>query len=209
MVDGIRRQLRGEYQVVTATGGAQALTLIDQQPPFEVIISDYNMPGMNGIEFLREAHQKRAQSSLIMLTGRAELDVAVEALHRGNIFRFLRKPCPREDLKKAVEDGIGQYQLIESERRLTRELQVANQQLNQLNNNLEGLVTERTETIARLNGFVTQLNGLDSVEDIAGLVVESVLQLLNSSEVKVLLTQGRQLKVVASSASEYTDDGTA
>ncbi|MBV1959213.1 MAG: response regulator [Pseudomonadales bacterium] len=189
VVEAIRRQFRKKYHVSTASGGAEALELLRSQPElnFSVIISDYNMPGMDGIEFLSAAGQYRPDSSMLMLTGRAELDVAVKALHEGRIFRFLSKPCPGGVLESAIEDGLKQNELIRSERELKKQLEQANQKLGDLNSLLEKRVTRRTQTIRAMNEFISGLNGLSSIADIALYTVTATTGLLRSQRVSIML----------------------
>mgnify|MGYP003385900164 CR=1 FL=1 len=189
VTDAIRRQFRKKYTVTTASGGAEALELLKSKPElsFGVIISDYNMPGMDGIEFLSAAGKYRPDSSMLMLTGRAELDVAVKALHEGKIYRFLSKPCPGEMLEAAIEDGLKQFNLIHSERELKKQLERANQKLGNLNVELENKVIQRTRTIQSMNEFVSGLNGLDSVEDIAQYTVTAASNLLRCDRISIML----------------------
>lgn len=189
VVDAIRRQFRKQYQVTTATGGVEALELLRSQPEldFGVIISDFNMPGMDGIEFLAAAGKVRPDSSMLMLTGRAELDVAVKALHEGQIFRFLSKPCPGDVLKRAIEDGLKQFNLIQSERELREQLEHVNRELNNLNTQLEEKVNQRTQTIRSMIEFVTGLNGMNSVAEISQYVVTATADLLSCHRVSIML----------------------
>ncbi|MBL4584716.1 MAG: response regulator [Pseudomonadales bacterium] len=189
VVDAIRRQYRKQYQVSTASSGAEALELLksESEKPFGVIISDFNMPGMDGIEFLGAARQYRPDSSMVMLTGRAELDIAVKALHEGRIFRFLNKPCLSEVLEQAIEDGFKQFELIKSERDLKVQLEYANAQLAGLNTQLEQKVEQRTKTIRSMNEFITGLNGLTSVAEISEYAAHATAELLHSEQVAIFL----------------------
>ncbi|MDF1643547.1 MAG: response regulator [Pseudomonadales bacterium] len=202
VVAAIRRQFRKEYQVTTATGGAEALELLQSQSEldFGVIISDFNMPGMDGIEFLAAAGKLRPDSSMLMLTGRAELDVAVKALHEGQIFRFLSKPCPGDVLKRAIEDGLKQFNLIQSERQLREQLEHVNRELNELNTQLEEKVSQRTQTIRSMIEFVTGLNGMNSVAEISQYAVTATADLLSCHRVSIMLADkgGQSLHMEAS-----------
>jgi len=76
------------------------------------------MPGMNGVELLEKVRELTPDITRILLTGVAALDMAVEAVNRGSIFRFLLKPCSTETFTAAVKDGVRQYQLITGEKEL-------------------------------------------------------------------------------------------
>jgi response regulator RpfG family c-di-GMP phosphodiesterase len=76
------------------------------------------MPGMNGIDFLAQSRSISPDTTRILLTGVPELEMAIDSVNRGNLFRFLMKPCPTELFIASVKDGIRQYQLITAEREL-------------------------------------------------------------------------------------------
>ncbi|MBI4579786.1 MAG: response regulator [Planctomycetes bacterium] len=193
VLDGLKRQLRRDADVTPAASGADALTAIRRTGPFAVILTDYNMPSMNGVEFLREARDLSPDTVTIMLTGQSDLGTAISALHEGHIFRFLQKPCPPDVLRKAVRDAVQQYRLITSEKRLSRELAEANDKLRGINEHLEQMVSQRTATIQRLHRFVTDLNGLETLADVGRLVVETTVEMLNSRRVVLMVPRnGRE-----------------
>lgn len=113
-----RRQLRKEFNLETANSGPEALEALSLHGPFAVIVTDYRMPRMDGIEFLKQAQEICPDAVRIMLTGQADLNTAIEAVNNGNIFRFLTKPCPTEKLVSAVTRGLVQYRLVQAERDL-------------------------------------------------------------------------------------------
>ncbi|GAB6175657.1 response regulator [Desulfobaculum senezii] len=115
------RQLRKRYDVETANSGVLALRTIAEKGSFSVVVSDFRMPGMDGLQFLAEVKDMLPDASRILLTGYAELDVAIKAVNEGNIFRLLTKPCPPEILVRALADGARHYELIISERELLEE----------------------------------------------------------------------------------------
>jgi response regulator RpfG family c-di-GMP phosphodiesterase len=114
----LRRQLRKEFNLETANSGPEALEILSTHGPFAVIVTDYRMPRMDGIQFLRQAQEICPEAVRIMLTGQADLNTAIEAVNDGNIFRFLTKPCPTDKLVNAVTRGLVQHRLIQAERDL-------------------------------------------------------------------------------------------
>jgi response regulator RpfG family c-di-GMP phosphodiesterase len=113
-----RRQLRKQFSVDTATGSREALKSIIKNGQYSVVVSDFRMPEMDGIKFLAKVKELAPDCTRIILTGHADLKAAIDAVNEGNIFRFLIKPCPLHILKRAIEEGIEQYQLITAEREL-------------------------------------------------------------------------------------------
>jgi response regulator RpfG family c-di-GMP phosphodiesterase len=105
-------------EILTAQNGTEALEVIKKEPFPNVIISDFHMPGMNGIDFLVQIRNILPDATRILLTGAADLDMALNAVNKGNVFRFLVKPCPQDVFIGAVKDGIRYNQLILGEREL-------------------------------------------------------------------------------------------
>jgi len=112
------RNLRRRYTLETAEGGERGLEKIAANGPFAVVVSDMQMPGMNGIQFLSAVKERAPDSVRIMLTGNADVEVATGVVNQGNIFRFLTKPVPPEVLTKALEDALAQHRLVVAEKEL-------------------------------------------------------------------------------------------
>lgn len=124
ILDAFRRSLRDEFAVNTAVGGEQGLAEIRSNGPFGVVVSDMRMPGMGGAEFLAEVRAKAPDTVRILLTGHADLDAAIDAVNRGNIFRFLTKPCEKSVLIEAVQKGLEQYRAIVAGKELVKKAEM-------------------------------------------------------------------------------------
>ncbi len=118
ILEGHRRKFRNMFQLCLAQGPQEGLKAVAEQGPFAVVVSDFNMPGMNGVEFLRQIREVAPDTVRIMLTGFADVTIAINAVNDGAVFRFLTKPCSQEDLTVAVNDGIAQNRLIRAEKEL-------------------------------------------------------------------------------------------
>jgi response regulator RpfG family c-di-GMP phosphodiesterase len=90
--------------------------MLNGRSPYAVVVSDMQMPGMNGVEFLTKLERSAPDTVRIMLTGNADQKTARDAVNQGHIFRFLTKPCPQEELMLALGAGLKQYQLVTAER---------------------------------------------------------------------------------------------
>ncbi len=115
---GLERTLFDAYDVTTATSGAEALEIVEEEEPFAVIISDMRMPEMDGATFLSKARQLVPDTVRMLLTGYSEVDAAIAAINDGQVFRFLCKPCPEPVLRSALSAAERQYSLIRAERQL-------------------------------------------------------------------------------------------
>lgn len=105
----IRRIMRGHFITITTTDPVQALKIIEYQGPFAVVISDFRMPFMNGIELFSKIITIDNRIQRIMLTGCAELQMAIDAVNRGKITAFLTKPTPAGTIRFVVLDAIRTY----------------------------------------------------------------------------------------------------
>jgi DNA-binding NarL/FixJ family response regulator len=118
VLEGYKRILYPEFPIDIAEGAANAFALMEKNGPYSVVISDMRMPVMNGAEFLGKVRENSPDTVRMLLTGYTDMNAAIEAINRGNIFRFLNKPCEAEVLANALNAGIEQYRLITSEREL-------------------------------------------------------------------------------------------
>jgi len=116
VLDSFRRLLRKDFDLNTANSGVDGLRLMEQNGPFAVVVSDFKMPGMNGVEFLTKAKEIDPDTIRIMLTGQAEENTAAKAINDGRIFRFLYKPITSSEFLKTLNEGIRQYNLVHAEK---------------------------------------------------------------------------------------------
>jgi DNA-binding response OmpR family regulator len=122
LLDGLRRNLRGRYAITTASCGQEGLTAlsaaVQEANPFAVVVSDMQMPGMSGAQFLTQAHTLVPDTVLMILSGQADLTSTIAAVNDANLFRFLTKPIEPDDLITALDAGLRQNQLVTAEREL-------------------------------------------------------------------------------------------
>ncbi len=127
---------REKFRVVTSSDPREALGLVAAQD-FAVIISDYRMPEMTGLEFLVECRRMRPHSSRILLTAVLNLATVIEAINRGEICRFIAKPWLRTELLAAVCDAIQRHDLTLHNQALQAETTRLNQELISANRAME------------------------------------------------------------------------
>ncbi len=118
ILDGFKRRLRNDFNLETAVGPEQGLRMMTERGPYAVIVSDLQMPTMNGIEFLTKVRAHEPDTVRMLLTGNADLQASIEAINQGQIFRFLTKPCSSELFAGALKAALAQYRLITAEREL-------------------------------------------------------------------------------------------
>ena len=117
-LESIRRLLRKEtYTIRCAKSAAEALDILRKEP-IDLVVTDQEMPGMRGTEFLREVREAYPDAVRFMLTGKATLEVAVEAINEGAIGRFLTKPCNPVDLAVTIRLALQNKDLLAEAKRL-------------------------------------------------------------------------------------------
>ncbi len=118
VLEGLSRQLVWDFEVLTATSGAQGLDRVTNEGPFAVVVSDMRMPQMDGAEFLEQARAMDPSMVRILLTGQSDLQQAIRAVNHGQLFRFLSKPCPPDVLTSTLHAAVHQNRLLTAEKEL-------------------------------------------------------------------------------------------
>ena len=109
VLSGLKRQLRNQFNITTALSGKEALKIIETNGPYAVVVSDFLMPGMNGIELLSMVRDTSPETVRMMLTGSSDMKTAIKAVNEGNIFQFHLKPCSADILGQAIKTGLEKY----------------------------------------------------------------------------------------------------
>ena len=105
----LSRLFREDFEVFTATSGAEALELLKQHD-VAVLITDQRMPGMTGIELLKNTVSIRPRMVRIILTGYTDVDALVEAINCGQVYRYVAKPWSNDDLRLTVRRALENYE---------------------------------------------------------------------------------------------------
>ena len=106
ILDTLRRTLRREgYRILVATSGQEALRLCEQES-VDILMSDIDMPGMSGVELVRQVRLEHPRIVRMLLTGAASLESALQAINEGEIHRYLTKPWERDDLRKTLREAF-------------------------------------------------------------------------------------------------------
>lgn len=118
LLAALERSLFDQFDVVTAIGGEAGLVAMSEGAPFDVIVSDMRMPGMDGAAFLAQARERAPDTVRILLTGQADAESAIAAINQGAIFRYLRKPCPTDELTATLQQAVDVHRRTLLEREL-------------------------------------------------------------------------------------------
>ncbi|MRR53737.1 MAG: response regulator [Deltaproteobacteria bacterium] len=104
-----------EYEILTAGSAGEALEILASVSPVQVVVSDYRMPLMNGVELLRTVREKWPETIRAILSGYADTEAVVSAINDGQIYRFIPKPWNDTELRMTIAAALKQYQRLRKE----------------------------------------------------------------------------------------------
>ena len=145
----LRRVLRrARCRVLDAPEAQTALGILGQET-VQVVVSDYRMPGMSGVEFLRAVKDRWPRIQRVLLTGQADSTAIEEAVNQSEIFRFIWKPWDDGHLLITIQSAVDQYWIVEENIRLQKLLEERNSDLEKVNRDLDGQLSARSAALVR------------------------------------------------------------
>ena len=157
VIAALRRLLRREsFELLTAESAEEGLRLLETHS-VQLVISDERMPGMTGIQFLREIRRRWPHTIRMILSGYSAIKTILEAVNEGAVYRFLTKPWNDDELKISIRRALEQYTLAEQNRRMAQEIAEQNERLRQLNEQLAQRVSDASaglDVARRLLDFI-------------------------------------------------------
>jgi sigma-B regulation protein RsbU (phosphoserine phosphatase) len=146
-----RSTFRRDYHIHVATSGKEGLEIMEKHH-IQLVITDQRMPDMTGIEFLEQIVPLYPDCMRMIMTGFSDMEAIIQAINKGNIYRYISKPWNREELKMNIDSALEVYNLKSQNKHLIEDLKEANL-------NLERKVMERTRQIEQ-----QRLNITDSIQ---------------------------------------------
>ncbi|MFH1862990.1 MAG: response regulator [bacterium] len=101
----LRAFMDEEIEISTAQDGDEALEFL-RDNPVDLILTDHNMPNMTGVELLRQSIEIQPDAIRMLITGKGDLEVALQAINQGNIYKFFHKPWDDEDLRISIQRAL-------------------------------------------------------------------------------------------------------
>jgi signal transduction histidine kinase len=124
---------RLDYRVLTRERGEDAVAVLQSPEDVHVVMSDQRMPGMSGVDLLRQARRLRPEATRLLFTAYADVRAVIDAINQGSAFRYITKPWDPEELQTVVRQAVEQHDLIVERNRLLTELQETNRRLVEAN----------------------------------------------------------------------------
>lgn len=158
ILSSLRRVFRpGGYQILTAESGAAGLEILEREP-VDLVISDMRMPEMDGSQFLEKVRARWPEATRILLTGYADITSTINAINKGEIYRYISKPWDDNDIVLVVRDALERKRLQAENVRLLALTQAQNEELRDLNASLEERVKQRTAELQEANTSLHDAN---------------------------------------------------
>ena len=131
-LDGFKFSFMNDFDISVAQNATEGLKIIEEKK-IKVVISDQKMPNISGIDFLNIVKEKHPDIVRIILTAYADVTNAIEAINKGEIYRYLSKPWQKTDLKNTINNALELYNLREKNKNLIIDLKETNSELSQIN----------------------------------------------------------------------------
>lgn len=120
--------LRRDYKIHTAISAFEGEKILEAEQ-IHIIITDQRMPEKTGIEFLESIVDSYPGPIRILLTGYADIDAVIDAINKGQVYRYMSKPWREDEMKQVIDHAYEVYFLREKNKKLTEDLAKANRQL--------------------------------------------------------------------------------
>jgi DNA-binding NtrC family response regulator len=130
-LNSFKAAFRRDFEIYTAMSAKEGRKILDSHE-IGVIITDQRMPVMTGIEFLESILPVYPDTIRILLTGFSDINAVMDAINRGQVYKYLVKPWQNDELKMYIENALEIYHLRKENKDLARKLHLANQELENL-----------------------------------------------------------------------------
>lgn len=130
-LNSFKAAFRRDFNIHVAQSAREGRKILEQNE-IAVIVTDQRMPVMTGIEFLESIIPVYPDTIRILLTGFSDINAVMDAINRGQVYKYLVKPWADEELKMYIQNAIEIYHLRKENRELASKLELANKQLNNL-----------------------------------------------------------------------------
>jgi CheY-like chemotaxis protein len=163
------------YDVLTTADPTKALSILKENQPVSVVITDQRMPGMTGVELLKQVYEQFPETVRIILTGFADSEATIKAINDGHIYGYINKPWEPDELKSIVRRATELHALALENRRLVDDLRDANLFLAAVMDRLRtgAIAIDRDGIVRAVNKPAVAFIGL--TEDIRGLSIDDVM----------------------------------
>jgi len=207
-LEPMRVMLEGDYAVLTAQDGPQALALLERER-VEMIIADQRMPGMTGVELLSRVWQFDPDIVRLILTAYTDFDAMLKAINEGRVYRYIIKPWDVDDMRLTISQALEWRQLLITKGQLAADLSEAHKALAQRTRELEQAqdTLVRQEKLAAVGQFAAEMvhemnNYLTIISGLSTTVSDHLNEGLN--DIAQIGVQARTLAEVAADIRDFS-----
>lgn len=204
ILTALAASLKAEFEVMTASTAEEAMSVFAQRE-IHIILCDQRLPGTSGIQLLEWVRKWHPSTRRMLMTGFAEFEDAVEAINRGNVYRYVFKPWRQDELLTALRDAATAYQLERSHAELLEELR-------RLNEELEQRVRDRTRQLEEANRELhhknLMLERLALTDELTGIPNRRAVEQLLCSEIRRRTRYPSSLAVALVDADQFKEINT-
>lgn len=158
---------RFDYNVFIANNTEEAVNHLRNNPDISVILSDQKMPDKTGVEFFEEIRKEFPNPVRILITGYADIEAVINAINRGHVYRYIKKPWSEDDIRSSIDQGYKFYIT-------TAMLAVKNEELQKAYNELDKFAYSATHDmrgpILSVLGIIDLSKNTDDITDIKGML---------------------------------------
>lgn len=108
-LSSFKASFRFDYKILIAQSATEAFTYLSQHPDIQIILCDQRMPVRTGVDFLEQVRKQYPKPVRMLITGYTDVESVIDAINRGNVFRYIKKPWTEEEIRAAVEEGYKFY----------------------------------------------------------------------------------------------------
>lgn len=139
VVDALAKNLRKEpYNIITSTDPLAALEIIKERD-IALVVADYMMPGLNGIAFLLKVKELSPLTMRLILTGHKDFDMAITAINKGEVYRFITKPTDSAEMRISLKQALDYRKIVKENIRLKEEVKKNSEYINSMEKAYPGI----------------------------------------------------------------------
>ncbi|RFM25840.1 hybrid sensor histidine kinase/response regulator [Deminuibacter soli] len=153
---------RRKYHILTASSAAEGMGVLNEHPEVHVVIADQRMPYSTGVEFFNIVRKSHPEPIRILLTGYTDVEAIVDAINKGEIYRYIKKPWDEVELQNAIQNGYDMYITRGQLHQKIDELEKKNSELNRF---VYSISHDLRSPLASIMGILSLAKMEDSVKD--------------------------------------------
>jgi two-component system, sensor histidine kinase and response regulator len=174
---GFKASFRLDYSVFTASNTEEAYTILSKHPDTRIIFCDQRMPNKTGVEFFEEVREQHPHPIRILITGYTDIEAVIDAINRGHIFRYVKKPWVDADIISAIEEANKFYISNSLLAVKNQELQIAYNELDKFAYSVSHDIRGPLSGILGAIRVVKHLESIDDMKEMLYLMENSVKKL--------------------------------